>query len=55
MCQVMEDMRTETSIKTYIETCREFGVEDNAELVKRLLIKFGFLTEKQALRYVAKV
>ena len=53
VCKVMEDMRNETSIRTYIEACIDFGIKDKEEIVKRLLDKFKFLTESQAKKYLA--
>lgn len=45
VCKAIEDMRNDTSVRTYVEACRDFGIVDQNEIVKKLLEKFKFLTE----------
>ncbi len=60
MCKLIEEMRMEweekvakeVSVKTYLDTCREFGMDDQKELVEKLLAKFDFLSKEQAVAYV---
>ena len=51
VCKAMEDMRNDTSVRTYIEACIDFGIKDKDEIIKKLLDKFKFLTKAQAERY----
>ena len=51
VCKVMEEMRNETSVRTYIEACIDFGIKDKEEIIKKLLEKFKFLTKAQAEKY----
>lgn len=51
MCKLMEDMRNDTSIRTYIDACIEFGISDKEEIIKKLMKKFKFLTKSQAEKY----
>lgn len=44
-------MRNDTSVRTYIEDCIDFGIRDKDEIIKKLLDKFKFLTKAQAERY----
>ena len=53
MCRAMEDMRNDNSVRTYVEACRDFGVVDTAEIVKKLMAKFTFLTEEKAMEYAS--
>lgn len=53
MCKAIEDMRNDNSVRTYVEACRDFGVVDPAEIVKKLLAKFAFLTEEKAKEYAS--
>lgn len=53
VCKAIEDMRNDTSVRTYVEACRDFGIVDQNEIVKKLLEKFKFLTEAQARKYVS--
>lgn len=53
MCKELEEMRNEYGIKTYIEACKEFGITDKNEIIRRLMAKFSFLTEAQAEAYVS--
>lgn len=53
VCRVIEEMRNDTSVRTYVEACRDFGIVDKMEIVKRLLEKFSFLTEAQAMEYAS--
>ena len=51
VCKVMEEMRNETSVRTYSEACIDFGIKDKEEIIKKLLEKFKFLTKTQAEKY----
>lgn len=51
VCKLMEDMRNDTSIRTYIDACIEFGINDKEEIIKKLMKKFKFLTKPQAEKY----
>ena len=51
VCKVMEEMRNDTSVRTYIEACIDFGIQDKEEIIKKLLEKFKFLTKTQAEKY----
>ena len=51
MCRVMEDMRNDSNVRTYIEACIDFGVKDKEEIIKRLLAKFSFLTDENVKKY----
>ena len=53
MCKVIEEMSNDNSVRIYVEACRDFGVVDSAEIVKKLLAKFAFLTEEKAKEYVS--
>jgi hypothetical protein len=53
VCKVMEDMRNEASVRTYIEACLDFGIKDKEEIIAKLLEKFKFLTREQANKYFA--
>ena len=53
MCKVIEEMCNDNSVRIYVEACRDFGVVDPAEIVKKLLAKFAFLTEEKAKEYAS--
>ena len=53
MCKSIEEMRNDNSVRIYVEACRDFGVVDPAEIVKKLLAKFTFLTEEKAKEYAS--
>ena len=46
-------MIKDISVRTYVEACRDFGMVDKNEIIKKLLEKFTFLTETQAKKYVS--
>lgn len=54
VCKAIEDMRDNRSVRTYVEACRDFGMIDKNEIIKKLLEKFTFLTEAQAMEYVSQ-
>ena len=54
MCKAIEDMRNDNSVRVYVEACRDFGVVDTKEIVKKLMDKFAFLTEDKAKEYAVK-
>lgn len=37
MCKTIEDMKRDTSVKIYVEACRDFGIVDQNEIVKKYL------------------
>ena len=43
MCKAIEDMKNDNSVR-FVEACRDFGVVDTKEIVKKLMDKFAFLT-----------
>ena len=50
----MTDLKIRPSLsRHYVEACRDFGVVDPAEIVKKLLAKFAFLTEEKAKEYAS--
>lgn len=54
MCKVLEDMRNEVMVLTYVEACNEFGMQDDSEIIRRLLVKYPFLTEEEAMTYLRR-
>ena len=42
-----------TADEKQVEACRDFGIVDQNEIVKKLLETFKFLTEAQARKYVS--
>ena len=54
MCKVMEEMRNDISVRTYIDACIDFGIKDKDEIINKLLDKFKFLTKTQAEEYFSQ-
>lgn len=50
MCTLFDEIAAEASIKTYIQTCREFNVTEE-ELIQKLITKFN-LTKEEAKDYI---
>ena len=41
VCKVIEDMRNDTSVRTYVEACRDFGMVDKNEIKNKKLLSHG--------------